>query len=87
LIITALEREFETVDQHITDAQEEHKKIETTALRLAHDALEEKWNEAAQMLLDVGRKFYSAGGMIDRDPVSFFKLDIPEQGKNFGSWK
>lgn len=87
LIITALELEMVIVDQHITEAQEEHKKIESKALHLAHDALEEKWNEAAQALLDVGGKLYAATRMIERDPISLFNLDIPEQGENFGSWK
>lgn len=87
LIITALEQELTIVDQHITEAQEERKKIENQALHLAHDALEEKWNEAAQALLDVGGRLYAASRMIQRDPVSLFKLDIPEQGENFGSWR
>jgi hypothetical protein len=87
LIITALEQELTIVDQHITEAQEEHQKIENQALHLAHDALEEKWNEAAQALLDVGGRLYAASRMIQRDPVSLFKLDIPEQGENFGSWR
>lgn len=63
------------------------KKIEDTALRLAHNALEEMWNEAAQALLEVGGKLYAAAGLIGRDPVSLMKLDIPEQGENFGSWR
>lgn len=87
LIITALEQELTIVDQHITEAQEEHKKIENQALHLAHNALEEKWNEAARALLDVGGRLYAATRMIQRDPVSLFKLDIPEQGENFGSWR
>lgn len=87
LIITALEQELVTVDQHITEAQQELKKIENEALRLAHTALEEKWNEAAQALLDVGGKLWAAARLIERDPVSLYKLDIPEQGENFGSWK
>lgn len=87
LIITALEQELAIVDRHITEAQVEHQKIEKKALRLAHDALEEKWNEAAQVLLDVGGKLYAAAGLIGRDPTSLMKLDIPEQGENFGSWK
>ncbi len=87
LIITALEQELVTVDQHITEAQQEHKKIEDKALRLAHTALEEKWNEAAQALLDVGGKLWAAARLIDRDPVSLYKLVIPEQGENFNSWK
>lgn len=87
LIITALEQELATVDRHISEAQVEHQKIENTALRLAHDTLEETWNEAAQALLDVGGKLYAAARLIGRDPVSLMKLDIPEQGENFGSWR
>ncbi|MDY7563596.1 chromosome segregation protein SMC [Pseudomonas sp. RTC3] len=87
LIITALEQELATVDRHISEAQVEHQKIEDTALRLAHNALEERWNEAAQALLDVGGKLYAAANLIGRDPVSLFKLDIPEQGENSGSWR
>lgn len=87
LIITALEQELATVDHHITEAQEEHEKIKKKALRLTHDALEEKWNEAAQTLLDVGGRLYATAGLIGRDPMSLLKLDIPEQGGHFGSWK
>lgn len=87
LIITALEQELAIVDSHISEAQVEHQKIEDTALRLAHNALEETWNEVAQALLDVGGKLYAAARLIGRDPVSLMKLDIPEQGENFASWK
>lgn len=87
LIITALEQELVTVDRHITEAQEEQQKIEKKALHLAHDVLEERWNEAAHELLEVGGKLYAASRMINRDPVSLFKLDIPQLGENFGSWK
>jgi hypothetical protein len=87
LIITALEQELATVDRYIEEAQQAHHKIEDTALRLAHDALEETWNEAAQTLLDVGGKLYAAARLIGRDPMSLMELDIPEQGENFGSWR
>jgi hypothetical protein len=87
LIITALEQELVTVDRHITEAQEEHQKIQRQALLLAHDALEERWNEAARVLLDVGGKLYAVDRLLGRDPVSFMNLNIPEQGENFGSWK
>jgi hypothetical protein len=87
LIITALEQELAIVDSHISEAQVAHRKIEETALRLAHNALEEAWNNAAQALLDVGGKLYAAARLIGRDPVSLMKLDIPEQGENFGSWR
>ncbi|MNR48092.1 hypothetical protein D3C85_1672860 [compost metagenome] len=49
--------------------------------------LEEKWNEAAQALLNVGGKLYAATRLINRDPASLLNLHIPEQGENFGSWK
>ena len=87
LIITALEQELVTVDRYIEEAQQAHQKIQDTALRLAHDALEETWNETAQALLEVGGKLYAAARLIGRDPVSLMKLDIPEQGENFGSWR
>lgn len=87
LIITALEQELAIVDSHISEAQVERQKIEDTALWLAHNALEEVWNDAAQKLLDVGGKLYAAAQLIGRDPVSLMKLDIPEQGDNFGSWR
>lgn len=87
LIITALEQELAIVDRHIIEAQAELQKLEETALRLAHNALEEAWNEAAQTLLDVGGKLYAAARLIGHDPVSLMKLDIPEQGENFGSWR
>lgn len=87
LIINALEQELATVDRYIAEAEKEHKAVERKALLLAHTVLEEKWNQAAETLLDVGGKLYAASRMINRDSVSLFKLDIPEQGENFGSWK
>lgn len=86
LIISALEQELTTIDQHIAEAQQEHQKIENKALHLANAVLEEKWNEAAQVLLDVGGKLCAARRMIDRDPVALLKLNVPEQGENFSSW-
>jgi hypothetical protein len=87
LIITALEQELVIVDQHISEAQTEQNKIENTAMHLAYNVLEEKWNEAAKELLEVGGKLYAAARLIDRDAVSLHKLEIPEQGENFGSWQ
>jgi hypothetical protein len=86
LIITALEQELTTVDQHISEAQQEHTKIQNDSLYLATLVLEERWNEAAQALLDIGGKLWAAHRMINRDPVVLRKLDVPEQGENFGSW-
>ncbi|WP_460159616.1 chromosome segregation protein SMC [Pseudomonas sp. S3_F07] len=86
LMISALEQELSTIDQHIAEAQQEHQKIENKALHLANAVLEEKWNEAAQALLDVGGQLCAARRMIDRDPVALLKLNVPEQGENFSSW-
>jgi hypothetical protein len=87
LIITALEEELVTVDKHVIEAEEEYKKLERSAVHVAHYALEEKWNAAAQQLLNVGAKLYAAGRFIGDDPVAFLKLDIPELGENHGSWQ
>lgn len=86
LIISALEQELTTIDQHIAEAQQEHQKVESKALHLANTVLEEKWNEAAQALLDVGGKLCAARRMIDRDPIALLKLNVPEQGENFSNW-
>lgn len=86
LIITALEQEIVTIDLHIGEAQKTRADIESQASRLANTVLEEKWNAAAIALLEVGGKLWAARRLIDRDPVSLFKLNIPEQGENFWSW-
>ena len=87
LIITALEQELVTVDRYIAEAQKEHQAIERKALHLAHTVLEEKWNQAAEALLDVGGRLWASYRLIDRDQIGLMKLDLPEQGENFGSWK
>jgi len=87
LIITALEQEMKTVDQHITEAHEKYKELEQQALRLALDAYEEKWNEAAQALLDVGGKLQAVQSMIGREPLALLKLNLPEQGENYSNWQ
>lgn len=86
LLITALEQELVTIDLHITEAQKERAKIENKAAHLANTVLEEKWNEAAKALLDVGGKLWTARSLINRESVSLMKLEIPEQGENFRSW-
>jgi len=85
-LITALEQELVTIDQHITEAQKEHANIEKEAAHLANTVLEEKWNEAAKELLETGSKLWAARNLISRDPVTLMKLDIPKQGEHFGSW-
>lgn len=87
LIITALEQELVTVDEHITEAQQEHKKTEKDAIRLAHMVLEEKWNEAAQALFDVGGKLWATYNLLNHDQIGLMKLVVPEEGENFHSWK
>ncbi|MFS2160434.1 hypothetical protein ACCD10_24240 [Pseudomonas sp. Pseusp122] len=79
--------QLSTVERYITEAQEEHRRIEIKALDLAHDVLQEKWNDAAKILIEAGGKLYAASSMINRDPVSLLKLEVPRQGQNFGSWK
>nr|WP_314524248.1 chromosome segregation protein SMC [uncultured Pseudomonas sp.] len=86
LLITALEQELVTIDLHITEAQEELAKIEKKAAHLANTVLEEQWNEAAKVLLETGGKLWAARNLVNRDPASLMKLDIPEQGEHFGSW-
>lgn len=86
LIIGALEQELVTADQCIADAQKEYKTIELKALLLAHTLLEEKWNDAAKALLDIGGKLWASYNMIDRDQIGLLKLTIPEEGEHFGSW-
>lgn len=87
LIINALEQELATLDKHIDEAQREHLAIEKKALHLANTVLEEKWNQAAQALLDVGGKLWASYHLINRDQISLMKLVLPEQGENYGAWK
>lgn len=86
LIITALEQELVTVEEHITEAQQEHRKIEQDAIRLAHMSLEEQWNEAAETLFDVGGKLWASYNLLNHDQIALMKLVVPEQGENFHSW-
>ncbi len=86
LIITAMEQEIVTIDLHISEAKQARADIENQASYLANTVLEEKWNEAAKALIEVGGKLWAVRRLIDRDPVALFKLDIPEQGENFRSW-
>lgn len=74
------------MNQYIAEAQKEHKTIEQKALHLAHTLLEEKWNEAAKELFEVGGKLWAAYNMIGLDQVSLLKLVVPEAGENFGNW-
>ena len=86
LIITALEQEIVTIDQHIFEAQKARADIENQASHLANTVLEEKWNAAAIALLEVGGKLWAAQRLINRDPIALTNLKIPEQGENYGPW-
>ena len=86
LIITALEQELIAIDKHIIGAQKEYEAIEKKAAHLAYTLLEEKWNEAAKALLDVGGKLWAAQRFINRDSLALYKLNIPQQGENLWSW-
>lgn len=87
VIITALEQELATVERYIAEADKEYKSIERKALHLAHIVLEEKWNKAAEALLDVGGKLWASYHLIDRDQIGLMKMVLPEQGENFHAWK
>ena len=74
LIITALEQELIAIDKHIIEAKKEYEAIEKKAAHLAYTVLEEKWNEAAIALLDVGGKLWAAQRLINRDSLVLYKL-------------
>ncbi|MCA5965445.1 chromosome segregation protein SMC [Pseudomonas sp. P129] len=86
LIISALEQELLTVDRYIAEAQEKHKGIERDALWLSQTVLEEKWNEAAKTLFDVGGKLWANYNLLGIDQVSLLKLAVPQAGERVGSW-
>jgi hypothetical protein len=86
LIIAALEQELAIVDKYIVEAQEKYKEIERTALWLSYTVLEEKWNEAAKALFEVGGKLWANYNLLGLDQVGLMKLAVPEEGENFGNW-
>lgn len=86
LIISALEQELLTVDRYISEAQEKHKGIERDALWLSQTVLEEKWNEAAKALFDVGGRLWANYNLLGLDQVSLLKLAVPQEGETVGSW-
>ncbi|MEE4696810.1 chromosome segregation protein SMC [Pseudomonas alliivorans] len=86
LIISALEQELLTVDRYITEAQEKHKGIERDALWLSQTVLEEKWNEAARTLFDVGGRLWANYNLLGIDQVSLLKLAVPQTGETVGNW-
>ncbi len=86
LIMAALEQELLTVDKYIAEAQEKHRTIERTALWLSQTLLEERWNEAAKALFEVGGKLWANYKLLDLDQVGMMNLAVPEQGENHGRW-
>lgn len=76
------------MDEHITEAHQEHNKIKQDAIRLAHMVLEEQWNKAAETLFDVGGggKLWASYNLLDHDQIGLMKLVAPEQGENFHRW-
>ncbi|WP_346399798.1 chromosome segregation protein SMC [Pseudomonas syringae] len=86
LIISALEQELLTVDRYIAEAQEKHKGIERNALWLSQTVLEEKWNEAAKALFEVGGKLWANYNLLGIDQVSLLKLAVPQTGETVVNW-
>lgn len=86
LIMAALDQEMLTIDKYIAEAQEKHKAIERTALWLSQTVLEERWNEAAKALFEVGGKLWANYKLLDLDQVGMMNLAVPEQGENHGRW-
>lgn len=86
LIMAALEQELVTVDKYIAEAQAKHKRIERNALSLSYTVLEEKWNEAAKALFEVGGKLWANYNLLGLDQVGLMKLAAPEEGENFCNW-
>ncbi|KTB59122.1 chromosome segregation protein SMC [Pseudomonas viridiflava ICMP 13104] len=86
LIISALKQELATVDQYIVEAQEKHKGIERDALWLSQTVLEEKWNEAAKALFEVGGRLWANYNLLGLDQVSLLKLAVPQEGETVGNW-
>lgn len=48
--------------------------------------LEEKWNEAAKTLFDVGGKLWANYNLLGIDQVSLLKLAVPQAGERVGNW-
>ncbi|WP_214348421.1 chromosome segregation protein SMC [Pseudomonas congelans] len=86
LIISALKQELATVDQYIVEAQEKHRGIERDALWLSQTVLEEKWNEAAKALFEVGGRLWANYNLLGLDQVSLLKLAVPQEGETVGNW-
>ncbi|RMS92513.1 chromosome segregation protein SMC [Pseudomonas coronafaciens] len=86
LILSALKQELVTVDQYIVEAQEKHRGIERDALWLSQTVLEEKWNEAAKALFEVGGRLWANYNLLGIDQVSLLKLAVPQTGEAVVNW-
>ncbi len=74
------------MDRYIVEAQEKHKGIEREALWLSQTVLEERWNEAAKALFEVGGRLWANYNLLGIDQVSLLKLAVPQAGERVGNW-
>lgn len=86
LIINALEKEIQIVDEHIDEADREYAKIERNAVLLATERLEEEWDAAAQALIDLGAKLYAGLRYMGREQMAFHDLKIPGRVNLYQKW-
>lgn len=86
LIVTALEREIQVVDEHIEEADREYAKLERSAVVLATERLEEEWDAAAQALIDLGGKLYAGMQYLGREQMTFHELRIPSRLDLYRQW-
>ncbi|QVM97538.1 hypothetical protein JYG36_04945 [Pseudomonas sp. SORT22] len=78
-IITAMEQEIETIDAHIEEAAREFVRAERSAILVALERLEEKWDASAKELLEVGAKLYAAKSYMGREQMAFAGLKLMSQ--------
>lgn len=86
LIVTALEREIQVVDEHIEEADREYSKLERNAVVLVTERLEEEWDVAAQALIDLGGKLYAGMRYLGREQMAFHDLRIPSRMDLYRQW-
>lgn len=86
LIVTALEREIQVVDEHIEEADREYSKLERNAVVLATERLEEEWDVAAQALIDLGGKLYAGMRYLGREQMAFHDFRIPSRMDLYRQW-
>ncbi|WP_233081402.1 hypothetical protein [Pseudomonas cremoris] len=80
LILTALQAELDTIETHISNAQQRGNEAKKAALNAVGFALDEEWNAATKQLVEVGARIlavsYQKGGMGD----ALSGLDVPRFG-------